>query len=66
MAEWMTENAIAMTPDEYIPNAEVERLKRLGGGRRRRSSDGGVLGFGGGVGVEGESTMGVPLLRVEI
>jgi hypothetical protein len=36
--DWLTENAIATVPDEYLPNAEVERLHKLGGGERMRLS----------------------------
>jgi hypothetical protein len=43
--DWLTENVIATVPDEYLPKAEVERLKKLGGGQRRRSSVGHTLGF---------------------
>jgi hypothetical protein len=36
--EWFTENVIATVPDEYLKDDEIERLKKLGGGKRRRSS----------------------------
>jgi hypothetical protein len=45
--EWLTESVIATIPDDFLPEKEVEKLIKLGAGKRRRSSAGDV--FNGGV-----------------
>jgi len=40
--DWLTDDVIGYIDDEYLPHAEVDRLKEEGGGERRRSSVFGV------------------------
>ena len=46
--DWLTDDMIGYIDDEYLPPAEVDRLKEEGGGKRRRSSAFGVEVRGGG------------------
>jgi hypothetical protein len=40
--DWFTEDCVSIIPDRFIPAVEVERLNKVAGGQRRRSSFGGI------------------------
>jgi len=73
--DWLTDDVIGYIDDEYIPLAEVDRLKEEGGGKRRRSSAFGfeagsgerrkrsVLGLDIGVGVGGRRSKVAPSIE---